>query len=123
METISDYLAKIDNPEHRAQMADVFNWVNEEFPDLKSKIAWNQPMFTDHDTFIVGFSIAKNNFAVSPEAVVVARFSDAIEAAGYTHTANLVRFPWDKPVNYDLLRDMIAFNIADKADCETFWRK
>ncbi|KGL43973.1 iron chaperone [Listeria newyorkensis] len=123
METISDYLAKIDNPEHRAQMADVFNWVNEEFPDLKSKIAWNQPMFTDHDTFIVGFSIAKNNFAVSPEAVVVARFSDAIKAAGYTHTANLVRFPWDKPVNYDLLRDMIAFNIADKADCETFWRK
>ncbi|MBC1501888.1 iron chaperone [Listeria weihenstephanensis] len=123
METISDFLVKIDNPEHRAQLEDVFNWIKEEFPNLNSKIAWNQPMFTDHDTFIIGFSVAKNNFAVSPEAVVITRFSEAIKAAGYTHTANLIRFPWDKPVNYDLLKDLIEFNISDKADCETFWRK
>ncbi|MCQ4950818.1 hypothetical protein NE646_14380, partial [Bittarella massiliensis] len=37
------------------------------FPDLTPKIAWNQPMFTDHGTFIIGFSAAKAHLAVAPE--------------------------------------------------------
>jgi uncharacterized protein YdhG (YjbR/CyaY superfamily) len=38
---------------------------------LKEEIKWNQPMFSDHGTFIIGFSIAKEHIAVAPEAVVI----------------------------------------------------
>ncbi|QCB29217.1 hypothetical protein CENDO_09815 [Corynebacterium endometrii] len=31
--------------------------------------------------------------------------------------------PWDKPVPYDLLQEIIEFNIADKKEVTTFWRK
>jgi len=123
MEAFADYLAKIDNPEHRERMEEVFAWVFNTFPNLEPKIAWNQPMFTDHDTYIIGFSIAKQHMAVAPEIVGINHFSDEIVQAGYDHTKQLLRIKWSSPVDYSLLEKMIEFNITDKADCSTFWRK
>lgn len=123
MAVFSDYLAHIDDPEHRERMEEVLNWVTKKFPDLAPRIAWNQPMFTDHGTFIIGFSVAKHHFAMSPEMAGISYFSDEIKKAGYEHTKMLIRFPWDRPVDFSLLEKIIAFNIQDKADCSTFWRR
>lgn len=123
MEVFAEYLAKIDHPQHRARMEEVLAWVIKKFPNLTPKIAWNQPMFTNHGTFIIGFSVAKHHLAVAPERAAIIRFSDEIVKAGYDHSKQLVRIKWDRPVNYSLLEEMIEFNISDKADCTTFWRK
>lgn len=123
METFAEYLAGIDDPEHRAHLERVLEWIMERFPSLAPRIAWNQPMLTDHGTFIIGFSVAKNHFAVAPEKAALLRFADEIVHAGYEHGKMLIRIKWTDPVDYDLLERIIAFNIADKADCKTFWRK
>ncbi|AWP27907.1 MULTISPECIES: iron chaperone [unclassified Paenibacillus] len=123
MEVFADYLKGIDNPDHRARMEEIFAWIVGKFPNLKPKIAWNQPMFTDHDTFIIGFSASKQHMAVAPEKAGIVRFSEDIVQAGYDHTKELVRIRWDGPVDYSLLEKMIEYNIEDKADCSTFWRK
>ena len=34
----------------------------------------------------------------------------------------LFRIPWERDVDYTLLRRMIAFNRTEKAHCKTFWR-
>ena len=98
-------------------------WVTKQFPNLTPKIAWNQPMFTDHGTFIIGFSTARPHLAVAPERAGIEHFSDEIVQAGYEHSKELIRIPWDSPVDYALLEEIISFNIRDKADCTTFWRK
>lgn len=123
MEVFKEYLEKIDNPQHRERIEEVLVWVAKEFPNLVPKIAWNQPMFTDHDTFIIAFSIAKHHLAVAPEKVGIDHFSDEIVQAGYDHTKQLIRMKWDSPVDYSLLEQIIEFNILDKKDCTTFWRK
>ena len=123
MDTFREYLERIENFEHRARMEEVLNWVLERFPMLIPKIAWNQPMFTDHGTFIIGFSVSKHHVAVAPENIVIKRFSEEIAEAGYEHTKELIRIPFDGPVDYSLLEKLIEFNIGDKADCSTFWRK
>jgi uncharacterized protein YdhG (YjbR/CyaY superfamily) len=123
MEVFSEYLAHIDHPRNRARVEEVLEWVAKTFPNLKPKIAWNQPMFTDHDTFIIGFSIAKHHLAVAPERAGINRFADEIVRAGYDFTKELVRIRWDEPVDYSLLKKMIEFNMVDKAQCLTFWRK
>ncbi|MBO8157136.1 MAG: iron chaperone [Bacillaceae bacterium] len=123
MEVFEEYLAKIEHPEHRARTEEVLSWVRETFPNLNPAIKWNQPMFTDHGTFIIGFSVSKKHLAVAPERAGIVHFSDEIVKAGYEHSKMLVRFPWDKPVDYTLLEKIIEFNIKDKADCTTFWRK
>ncbi len=123
MEVFAAFLDQIDNAEHRARTEEVLGWVTKEFPNLMPAIKWNQPMFTDHGTFIIGFSLAKKHLAVAPEEEGIQQFSDAIVESGYDHTKMLVRIPWDKPVDFSLLKKIIEFNILDKADCSTFWRK
>lgn len=122
MEEFAEYLAKIDNPVHRAATEEVLAWVIQEFPQLTPKIAWNQPMLTDHGTYIIGFSVSKAHLAVAPEKAGMDHFADAIKQAGLDHTKLLVRMKWTSPVDYTILRQMIEYNIADKADCTTFWR-
>ena len=68
MEVFAEYLARIDNPQHKARMEEVLGWVAKKFPNLMPKIAWNQPMFTHHGIFIIGFSLAKHHLAVAPES-------------------------------------------------------
>lgn len=122
MEELAGFLDGIENKEHMEKLSAVFSWVRKTFPQLDAKIAWNQPVFTNHDTFIIGFSVAKNHFSFSPEGVVIQKFSDEIKKAGYTHTNNLVRVLWNQPVDYVLLKKIIRYNMKDKAGHNKFWR-
>ena len=49
-------------------------------------------------------------------------FSREIARAGYAQSKMLFRIPWERDVDYTLLRRMIAFNRTEKAHCKTFWR-
>lgn len=123
MDEFAEFLANIVNEQHRARTEEVLIWVSQRFPNLERKIAWKQPMFTDHETYIIGFSVSKTHLAVAPERAGMMQFEDEIVQAGHDHTKELVRFKWNSPVDFSLLEKMIEFNIADKADCTTFWRK
>lgn len=123
MEVFSEYLAQIENPQHRVRTKEILEWVGNTFPDLESRIAWNQPMFTDHGTFIIGFSISKQHLSISPELVGMECFREKISKAGYSQSKMLFRIKWEEPVNYSLLDEIIKFTRLDKAECKTFWRK
>ena len=123
MDAFKEFYDKIDDPIHVARMKEVSDWVSEKYPQLKTKVAWNQPMFTDHGTFIIAFGYYKNYMTVAPEKVVIDLFTEDIKAAGYEHTKMLIKFNWDIPVNYELLSKMIEYNIFDKKDWTLFWRK
>ncbi|MDX8290446.1 iron chaperone [Metabacillus indicus] len=120
---MEDFLAGIDDPFHRERTAEVFNWIQKKYPNLNIEMKWNQPMFTDHGTFIIGFSVSKKHLAVAPESVTITHVEDEIVKAGYDYTKEIIRIPWKKPVDYSLLEKMIEFNIRDKENCTTFWRK
>lgn len=123
MEAFEPFLQKIDNPEHRARVEEVLSWVMAAFAQLETRIAWNQPMFTDHGTFIFALSVAKAHMALSPEGAGMSRFFDELAQAGYQPTSMLFRIKWGQPVDYELLRRIIQWNIEDKKECATFWRK
>ena len=107
MELFDEYLERIGDPRHRARIQEVLAWVAETFPELTPRIAWSQPMFTHHGTFIIGFSTAKNHLAIAPERAGLERFSEDIRRAGYSHSQQLLRMEWDRPVDYALLEAMI----------------
>lgn len=118
-----NYLTKIDNPVHQERVRTVLNWVQDTFPQLEQRFAWNQPMFTDHGTFIIGFSVAKAHMAFAPEGQAMAYFAEQIAAADYNPGKKFGRIKWTQEVDYDLLKKIISFNIMDKADVQTFWRR
>lgn len=123
MEVFEKYLASIDNPEHRDQLEEVLTWVATKFPNLEPIIKWNTPMFSDHGTFIIGIDAAKQHMSFAPEEVAMVHFADDIAQSSYSATKGLFRIRWNQQVNYELLEKIIEFNIQDKADCTTFWRK
>ncbi|MGI6705872.1 MAG: iron chaperone [Clostridia bacterium] len=122
MKDFNDFLDTIEESDKRARMEMIFNHIREKFPQLKEEIKWNQPMFTDHGTFIIAFSIAKGHIAVAPEGVVIKRFEKEIEDAGYSHTRELFRIKWTDEVNWELIDKIIEFNMEDKKDMTKFWR-
>jgi uncharacterized protein len=123
MEVFKEYLAKIEDLSKRARIEDILERVLIRYPELEPRIAWNQPMFTHHGTFIIGFSISKKHLSVSPEKVFIDRFSEKIVQAGYEHSKMLIRIPWDMAVDFSLIEKMIEFIILDKAGCSAFWKK
>lgn len=114
----------IDNQalQHQDRVFEVLDWISTNYPNLEKVIKWNQPMFLDHGCFIIGFSCSKKHLAVSPEASVINRYLNDIESAGYVATSNLFRLPWDKEVDYELLKKLIDINILEKKESTSFWR-
>lgn len=122
MNQFDEFLNGIENPENRDKLAQILKGVHQEFPQLEPIVKWNQPMFSDHGTYIIGFSVSKKHIAVSPEVAGIKRFSEQIKKSGYSHTDNIFRIGWDEPVVFELLKEIIAFNIVDKTDATKFWR-
>ena len=122
MKDFQMFLDSIREPDNRERMENILKYVKEKFPQLKEEIKWNQPMFSDHGTFIIGFSVAKGHIAVAPEAVVIGLFEKEIEEAGYSHTKELFRIKWTDQVDFDLLHKLVNYNIENKKNMIKFWR-
>jgi len=122
MKDFQMFLDSIREPDNRERMENILKYVKEKFPQLKEEIKWNQPMFSDHGTFIIGFSVAKGHIAVAPEAVVISLFEKEIEQAGYSHTKELFRIKWTDQVDFDLLHKLVNYNIENKKGMIKFWR-
>lgn len=125
METLDDFLETIDKEAHREKLKNVLQTILENYPDLTMEIKWNQPMllYKDNGSFILGFSKAKPHFAISPEKYTLDTFADDIKDAGYQMTKMFLKIKWTDEVNYDLLYRIIDFNIKDKKDSSSFWRR
>lgn len=122
MKNFETFLNSIDEPDKRKRMEEILHRIQTTFPQLKGEIKWNQPMFTDHGTFIIAFSIAKGHIAVAPESYALDLFKKEIEAAGYSCSKMIFRIKWNDKVDYDLLNKIIAYNIESKKEMTKFWR-
>lgn len=117
-----EFLNKVKNPVLKDRLEAIFAQIQQEFPSLTTEIKWNQPMFIMDGTFIIGFSSAKAHISIAPETVTMETFAKDIKEAGYEATSNLFKIKEDQEVNWDLLRNIIAFNMEEKKGYEKFWR-
>ena len=122
IKTLDEYLETIPNDDNRARMVEVLDWVAQHYPELKLRIAWNQPMFTHHGTYIIGFSAASKHMAIAPERATMIRFEPVMRERGTGFGKKFARQPWDKPFDYELLDAFIQHQLAEKQDITSFWR-
>ena len=100
--TLDEFLVAIPD-DNRERMVDVLVWVGLTYPEAKLRIAWNQPMFTHHGTYIIGFSAASKHLAMAPEHATMIRFEQIMHERGTDFGTMLARQPWNKPFDYELL--------------------
>ena len=122
IKTLDEFLATIPDDDSRERMVDVLVWVGLTYPELKLRIAWNQPMFTHHGTYIIGFSVASKHMAVAPERATMIRFEPVMRERGTDFGKMFARQPWNKPFDYELLDAFIQHQLAEKQDITSFWR-
>lgn len=122
MQTFDDFLSTIEDKGHQLKLKEILDWIRHKYPNLKEKVGWNQPMFTDHDTFIIAFSVSKKHIAVAPEKVTMDKFKKDFESVGYEASSMLFRIRWEDKIDYELLSKIIDFNIEDKKNHSKFWR-
>lgn len=100
---------------------DVLVWVGLTYPELELRIAWNQPMFTHHATYIVGFSAASKHMAMATERATMICFEPVMRERGTDFGKMFARQPWDKPFDYELLDALIQHQLEEKRDVTSFW--
>ena len=122
IKTLDEYLETIPNDDNHAQMVDVLVWVGLSYPELELRIAWNQPMFTHHGTYIIGFSAASKHMAMAPELATMIRFEPVMRERGTDFGTMFARQPWNKHFDYELLDAFIQHQLAEKQDITSFWR-
>lgn len=123
MEQIHEYIQRIDDPDNRLIFGDFINWLMTNFPELKPEYKWNQPMFTHHGTFIIGFSVATKHFTVAPEMRTFEHFLPQIKDLKLKHGKKTFQLQFGQDIPYDLLRALINYTLADKQNVTSFWDK
>ena len=122
IKTLDEYLETIPSDDNRARMVDVLVWVGLTYPELELRISWNQPMFTHHGTYIIGFSATSKHMAMAPERATMIRFEQVMRERGTDFDTMLARQPWNKPFDYELLDAFIQHQLTEKQDVTSFWR-
>ena len=122
IKTLDEYVATIHDDDNRARMVDVLVWVGLTYPALELRIAGNQPMFTHHGTYIIGFSAASTHMAMAPERATMIRFEQVMRERGTDFGTMLTHQPWTKPFYYELLDAFIQHQLEEKQDITSFWR-
>ncbi len=122
IKTLDEFLATIPDDDNRARMVDVLAWVVLTYPELELRVAWNQPMFTHHGTYIIGFSAASKHMAMAPERATMIRFEPVMRERGTDFGKMFARQPWNKPFDFELLNAFIQHQLEEKQDITSFWR-
>ena len=122
MGDFKEYLDAIDDADQQDKVNQILTWIQESYPELETRIKWNQPMFLHEGTYIIGFSYSKHHIAVAPETKVIKKFKDYIEETGFSYTDNIIKIRWEDSIPYNLIKELIEYNIEDKKGYEKFWR-
>ena len=121
MNQIDEYLANISEENQRAKLSELLKWVTKTFPNLELQIKWKQPIFTDHDTYIIGFSVAKKHLTVGLETRNLQHVAPLLEQNGIKHGTNTFKIVFTDKIPYDLLNQIIEYVIDDKKEITNFW--
>lgn len=117
------FLESIDDNTKKEKMEMLLCWVSDNFTYLIPIIAWKQPMFLEHGTFIIGFSYSKKHISIAIEADFFEKFKNSILASDYKCSKVLFFIEWDAIINYSLLNEIIQYIITTKKTCNSFWTK
>jgi len=120
--TLEDFYQAIENKEQRDKLKELIDYLLKEFPSLDVQMKWNQPMLILDGSFILGFSVSKKHFSVSPDKYALDHFTPDLKDRGYDVKKMLFSIKWEEEVDYKLMKDMVAFNIEDRKGSDTFWR-
>ncbi len=108
-QTVDEYIA--DFPENvQNVLQQVRQTVREAAPDAKEAISYQIPAFQLNGN-LVWFAAFKDHIGFYPRASGIEAFKAKLSA--YDISKGTVRFPLDKPIPIDLIREIVRFRVKE----------
>ena len=105
--SIDEYIA--DQPaELRPILQSIRETIRAAAPDAAEKISWRMPTFWQGEN-IVHFAAFKKHIGIFPGGEAVGFFADRL--GGYTTTKGTIQFPLGKPIDYNLISDIVRWRV------------
>lgn len=105
---IEEYFAS-HSKEVQLLLNQVRNVIREEAPEADETISYGIPTFKLAGN-LVHYAAFKNHIGFYPAPVGLEQFKDQL--SGYVQGKGSVQFPFDKPVPFDLIREIVRFRVA-----------
>lgn len=107
---IDEYIMQF--PADKAQiLMKIRDVISKASPDAKEKISYGMPTFFLNGN-LVHFAAQKNHIGFYPAPSGIEKFKEQL--AGYKSSKGAVQFPYDKPIPYDLISEIVKFRVSEQ---------
>lgn len=108
-DSTDEYISQF-SPEIQDILQTLRKTIKETAPDAKEKISYQMPTFYLHGN-LVHFAAFKKHIGFYPAPSAIEAFEEKL--SGYKRSKGAVQFPIDKPLPYELIREMVKFRVAE----------
>ncbi len=78
-------------------------------PNATEKISWQMPTFWQSEN-LIHFASFKKHLGIYPGEMTDCPFEDRLQ--GYHRTKGAIQFPYNKPIDYELIRDITLWRVS-----------
>jgi uncharacterized protein YdhG (YjbR/CyaY superfamily) len=111
-ETIDEYIATF--PKQVQVILEEFRRaVREAAPNAEETISYKMPAFKQNG-ILVWFAAFKNHIGFFPKVSAIETFKD--ELSGYELSKGTIRFPFNKPIPFDLVKKIVKLRVKENLD-------
>ncbi len=110
IKTIDEYIMQF--PADKAQiLMKIRDVISKAAPKSKEKISYGMPTFFLNGN-LVHFAAHKNHIGFYPAPSGIEKFKEQLY--GYKSSKGAVQFPYDKPIPYDLISEIVKFRVSEQ---------
>lgn len=106
--TIDEYLAGFPD-EVREILQKIRTTIHKAAPGAEEKISYQMPTFTLKGDYLIYFAGYKKHVGLYPTPIGDTEFKE--ELSVYASGKGTVKFPFDQPIPFDLIRKMVKFQV------------
>ena len=106
--TVQEYIDGAP-PEARPHLRTMYRILKSVAPERTEAIKWGVPVFWDRK-MLFGFAAYKAHLSFGPAQAAIKRFSG--ELAEYGTGKGTIRFPYDRPIPEELVREIASYCLA-----------
>ena len=110
MTSIDEYIAAYDG-DLKERMITLRALIHSCHPGITEKIAWGIPTFVLKGN-LVHFSAEKKHMGFHPGKAAIDAFAHRF--GKLTHTKSTLHLPYDQPMPWELLREMVEFCVTER---------
>lgn len=109
--SVDEYIASYQDEEVRSRMKTLRRMILDCSPEITEKISWGMATFVLHGN-LVHFSGEKKHLGFHPAPSAIDAFQERL--GDYKYSKGTIQLPYNKPMPYELLRDIIIFRIQEQ---------